>query len=337
MDNLRKLVTLPTVSGFEYVGAKVVSDILKESGAEVSIDKLSNVLAIKNKDKNFKVLLDAHFDTIGLMVTEIKEGGFLKFTTVGGVDPRILPSLSVTVHGNVDVSGVIGVKPPHLLSGKEDKAYKTEELFIDTGMEKDELLKIISCGDIVTFNSCYEELLNGKIAASGLDDKAGVFIVSQVFKKVKNENISLYGGITVGEEIGLKGAKALGSVNDFDLCIIIDVTHGLTPDSKKEESFELGKGPVITFSPSLSKKYNDMLKECAKKNNIEISIEVEGGNTGTNAWAYHSARYANPSVMVSVPLKYMHTSYEVIDKKDVCSAIELIVKFLDSLEVEKNA
>ena len=99
MDNLKKIVTLPTVSGFEYVGAQIVSEILKESGAEVSIDKLSNVLALKNKGKDVKVLLDAHFDTIGLMVTEIKDGGFLKFTTVGGVDPRILPSLTVTSNG----------------------------------------------------------------------------------------------------------------------------------------------------------------------------------------------------------------------------------------------
>ena len=337
MDNLKKLITLPTVSGYEFVGVRAVSDILKESGAEVSVDKLSNVLAFKNKDKNFKVLLDAHFDTIGLMVTEIKEGGFLKFTTVGGVDPRILPSLTVTVHGKQDILGVIGVKPPHLLSGKEDKAYETHELFIDTGLSKEELSKIISCGDIVTFNSCYEELLNGEIAAAGLDDKVGVYIVSEVLKKVKNNNVSLFGAITVGEEIGLKGAKVISSISDFDLVIVIDVTHGRTPDGKDEDTFELGKGPVITLSPSLSKKYNDMLKECARKNNIEISVEVEGGNTGTNSWAYHSARVGNPSVMVSVPLKYMHTSYEVIDKKDVHSAIELIVKFLDSLEVESNA
>lgn len=334
MDNLKKLVTLPTVSGCEYVGLDAVSDILKESGATVSVDKFSNVLAVKNEGKDFKVLLDAHFDVIGLMVTEIKDGGFLKFTTVGGVDQRILPSLSVTVHGKEDVPGVIGVKPPHLLGKDEEKAYKTEELFIDTGMETEELLKVISCGDIITFNSSYEELLNDKVAASGLDDKAGVYVISEVLKKVKNENISLYGAVTAEEEIGLKGAKMIGGVYDFDLCIVIDVTHGRTPDSKKEESFELGKGPVITLGPSLSKKYNNMLKECARKNNIGISIEVEGGNTGTNAWAYHSARCSNPSVMVSVPLKYMHTSYEVIDKKDVLSAIDLIVKFIDSLEVE---
>ena len=334
MDNLKKLVTLPTVSGYEYVGSREVSEILKESGAKVSVDKFSNILAVKNEGKEFKVLLDAHFDIIGLMVTEIKDGGFLKFTTVGGVDPRILPSLLVTVHGKEDVSGVIGVKPPHLLSGKEEKAYKTEELFIDTGMEKEELSQIISCGDIVTFNSSYEELLNDKVAASGLDDKAGVYVISEVLKKVKNENISLYGAVTVGEEIGLKGAKMTGGVSDFDLCIVIDVTHGRTPDSKDEDTFELGKGPVITLGPSLSKEYNKKLKECAKKNNIEISIEVEGGNTGTNAWVYHSARCGNPSVMVSVPLKYMHTCYEVIDKKDLLSAIDLIVKFIDSLEVE---
>lgn len=334
MNKLKELIENESVSGYEFKSAQIVADLFKESGAEVTLDKLSNVIAVKNNGKKFKVLIDAHFDTIGLMVTEIKDGGFLKFTTVGGVDPRILPSLAVTVHGKEDILGVIGVKPPHLLKGETKKAYKIEELFIDTGREKEELEEIVSIGDVVTFNSKYTELLNGRIASSGLDDKIGVFMISEILKEFSNENITLYGVAAVGEEIGLKGAKVLSGMDDFDLCIAIDVTHGLTPDGIKNRSFELGGGPVITFGPSLSKKYNSMILSVADKCGIKTGIEVEPGDTGTNAWAYHSARCGNPSVMISIPLRYMHTSYEVADKKDITSGISLIVNFLNSLEVE---
>ena len=158
-------------------------------------------------------------------------------------------------------------------------------------------------------------------------------MVSEILNRMTNDNITIYGVAAIGEEIGLKGAKVLSSMDDFDLCIAIDVTHGLTPDGIKNRSFELGKGPVLTYGPSLSKKYNDLIKNFAKENGIDIGIEVEPGNTGTNAWAYHSARCSNPTVMVSIPLRYMHTSYEVLDKNDVENGIELITKFINSLEV----
>ena len=337
MDKLKKIIETSSVSGYEYMGSRIVSEMFSQSGAEVFIDKLSNVYGIKNKDGGFKVLIDAHFDTIGLMVTEIKDGGFLRFTTVGGVDLRILPSLTVTVHGKEDITGVIGVKPPHLLKGDENKAYKINELFIDTGKDTEELKNIVSVGDIVSFKSDFTELLNGRIAAPSLDDKLGVYIISEILNKVSNENVSLTAAATVGEETGLRGAKVIGNYDDFDLCIVIDVTHGTTPDAIMNRAFPLGKGPVITLGPSLSKKYNKRIKEFAKGKGINLQTEVEPGNTGTNAWAYHSAGASNPSVMISVPLRYMHTAYEVADVKDIEDTILLLSEFLNSPEVDKNA
>ena len=332
MENLKKLLEKQSVSGYEYTLNEDVKNMFS-SDAECYIDKLSNVVAVKNKCAEFKVLIDAHMDTIGLMVTKICDGGFIKFVSVGGVDERILPSQVVTIHGKEDIKGVIGVKPPHLLKGDKDKAYKEEELFIDTGMEKEELEKTVEIGDIITFESEYTNLLNGKIASGGLDDKLGVYIVSEVLKRIDNENICTYGAATVGEEIGLKGAKVISNLCDFDLVIVIDVTHGITPDAIKERAFPVGKGAVLTLGPSLSKEYNEKIKEYAKNNSIDIEIEVEAGNTGTNAWIYHSARTSNPTVMISVPLRYMHTSYEVADIKDVEAAIKLISGFLNSMEV----
>lgn len=333
MKDLKKLIEKETVSGYEYKSAVCVRELFEQSGADVYIDKLSNVVAVKNKGQKFKVLVDAHMDTIGLMVTSITDGGFLKFISVGGVDQRILPALTVTVHGKEEVKGVIGVKPPHLLTDGKDKAYKLEELFIDTGYEKEEIEKLVSIGDIITFDSEYTELINGRIASSGLDDKAGVYMVSEILKKVNNTGVTVYGVGAIGEEIGLKGAKVLSNLDEIDLAFVIDVTHGTTPDAIKNRAFDLGKGPVITVGPSLSKKYNNHIKKYAEENKILLQTEVEPGNTGTNAWAYHSANESIPTVMISIPLKYMHTSYEVADKSDISAGIDLISGFINSMEV----
>ncbi|MBE7021453.1 MAG: M42 family metallopeptidase [Ruminococcaceae bacterium] len=333
MDNLKKLLSYESVSGYEYMGALKTTTLFEETGAGVFCDKFSNIFGVKNKGKNFKVMVDAHFDTIGLIITEIHEGGFLSFAPLGGVDVRILPAMRVDIIGKEKIPGVIGVKPPHLLKGTEKKAYKLEELFIDTGYTSDELSGLVSPGDVALFNSEYTELLNGRIASAGLDDKIGVYMVSEILKGFCNPDITLTGCATTGEEIGLKGAKIASNSDTFDLCIVIDVTHGRTPDGIKNRSFPLGEGPVITLGPSLSKEYNDEIISYARKNNISLGIEVEPGNTGTNAWAYHSAGESIPTVMISIPLRYMHTSYEVCDKKDILSGISLITGYLNSKEV----
>ncbi len=331
MTDVKKLAELITVSGCEQEGSMYIKELFEKAGAEVHIDKLFNVMGIKNKEGKFKVLIDAHYDTIGLMVTKIEKGGFLRFVSVGGVDVRILPSQTVTVHGKEKVKGVIGVMPPHLLKGDTDRAYKIEELFIDTGKSDEELKSLVGVGDIISFDSELTTLLNRRIAGAGLDDKLGVYTEIEIAKNVNNKNVALYTVATIGEEIGLKGAQVLGNLTDFDLVIVIDVTHGTTPDAIKERAFDLGKGPVLTLGPSLSKKYNDELKKYAKANNINIQIEVEPGNTGTNGWAYHSALNSNPTVMVSLPLKYMHTSYEVADMTDAENTIKLVSGYINSI------
>lgn len=329
MENLKKLLACSSVSGSEGRYKKVLEELFKKSCDETFSDKIGNFFAIKNGGKNVKkVLIDAHFDVIGLMVSKINEDGLISFVTVGGVDTRILPAMKTVIHGKKDIKGIIGVPPPHLQKGDSDSPYEKENLKIDTGLSKEELEKLIEVGDLISFDSEVTELLNGEIAAAGLDNKAGVYAAYLISEAEKLKNTQLTFAITSGEEIGLKGAKAAANADEFDLCIIIDVTHGKTPDSGKHITFECGKGAVLTPGAVVSKKYTRMLKEYADRKGIEYGIEVISESTGTNSAAYEVAGAGNPCVVVSVPLKYMHTAYEVASMKDIHAVAELVSGFI---------
>jgi putative aminopeptidase FrvX len=326
---LEDILNLVSVSGYEQAASQQLNRMFSEFCDESYMDTLGNVISIKKSVNGKKrIVLDAHMDQIGLMVTEILEGGFLRFLPVGGVDLRILPALEVIVHGRQDILGIIGAKPPHLLSGSNDKAYKTEELFIDTGFSREILETIVKAGDVVSFKSRNTYLQNNCICRSALDDRLGVYVNMEVLKRLSLQNIDVVSTATVGEEIGLKGASVIGSSMDFDAAIVVDVTHGVTPDGIKARSFYLDKGPVITKGPALHKKINRSIIDFAKQKGIPLQIEVEPGNTGTNAWTLHSAKTAVPTVMLSIPLKYMHTASEVVSLDNVNQLIDLMTGYL---------
>lgn len=331
MKELEKLLEIQTVSGYEYKNMSYIQELFNNIGLDVFSDNIYNVIGLKKgTNAKYNVLVDAHFDTIGLMVSDILEGGFLSFVSVGGVDTRVLPALSVTIHGKENIKGVIGVKPPHLISDGYDKTYKIEDLFIDTGYSYEKICEYIEVGDIISFNSDITYLLNNQLSCCGLDNKAGVYSMYEIIKNVCNDRINLYGIASVGEETGLNGAKAFSKTNEFDLAVVIDVTFGQTPDLTEYPNF-VGKGPVLTLGPSLSKEYNNKIRNYAKNNNINIQYEVEGGNTGTNAWIYHSSGISVPTIMISIPLKYMHTPYEVVSKNDISDTIKLVSGFLNEI------
>ena len=326
---IEDILNLVSVSGHEQAASQQLNRMFQEVCDESYVDKLGNVISLKRSvNRKKKILLDAHIDQIGLMVTEILDGGFLRFTPVGGVDLRILPSLEVIVHGKKDILGVIGAKPPHLLTGGNDKAYKTEELFIDTGFSREMLADIVQVGDVVSFQSELTYLRNNCICRSALDDRLGVYVNLEVMKRLSLENVDVVCTSTVGEEIGLKGASVIGSSLGFDAAIVVDVTHGVTPDGIKSRSFYLDKGPVITKGPALSKKLNRSILDYAKRKGIPMQIEVEPGDTGTNAWVLHSSQNAVPCVMLSIPLRYMHTASEVVSIDNVNQLIELMAGYL---------
>ena len=322
------LSDLRGISGFEYRISDEIIKMFKPYFDEISTDALGNIIALKKGNKgNKKIMLEAHCDEIGLLVSDIDENGFLSFVNIGGVDSRILLSAEVIVHGKKDIKGVIGAKPPHLQeSGEADKSIKIKDMSIDTGLSVDEVKENIIIGTPVTLSQSVGKLLNNNISLKTLDDRAGVAAVLEIFKTA-DIDADLYASISVQEEVGLRGAKVSAFSLMPDFAIAIDVCHAVTPDNSKE-AFDAGSGVVITVGPNIHPRISDKLQEIAKKNEIKTNIEVCSSDTGTDAWAIQVAGSGIPTGLLSIPLKYMHTSVETMNLDDFSALVSLIDKFL---------
>lgn len=335
---IKTLSNMRGISGYEYRINENIKDMLKGLCDEVSIDNLGNVIAVKKSGiKNAKkVLIEAHIDEIGLMASDIDENGFVSIVNVGGIDPRILPSAEVIIHGKRDIKGVIGAKPPHLLAdGEADKSSKMKDMAIDTGLSADEVKNLVSIGDSITMAVECTELLGGQITGKSLDDRACAAAVITVLKNLQKVKMDadVYTVFAAKEEVGGFGAMtATYSINP-DIAIAIDVCHGITPDNSKD-AYEVGDGCVITMGPNIHPKISDRLINTAKEYNIKHQIEVEGGNTGTDAWVMQVVGEGIPTGLLSVPLKYMHTTVETISVSDCKAVSDLLTFFLQNLNGE---
>lgn len=335
---LNKLSNLRGISGFEDRINSEIAEIFKPLCDDVSIDTLGNVIAVKRcgRENAKKVLIEAHIDEIGLLVSNIEENGFISFVNVGGVDPRTLPSAEVIVHGKRDIKGVIGAKPPHLQSaGEGSKSAKICDMVIDTGLSKEEVEENIAIGDSITLPQSFGELLGGKYSGKSIDDRAGVAVLAQVLKDLKKINIDVdvYAVSAVREEVGGYGAMTATYAINPDLAIAIDVCHGVTPDNSYS-AYDLGCGCVVTCGPNIHPKIFERLMDTSRKYNIKTEIDVDGGNTGTDAWAIQVVRCGVPTGLLSIPLKYMHTSVETADISDIKATADLLTFFIQNLDDE---
>ncbi|MBQ3038152.1 MAG: M42 family peptidase [Clostridia bacterium] len=326
---LKELSDLRGISGFEYRINEQIKKLIEPYCNEVRVDSLGNIIALKKgKKSNKKIMLEAHMDEIGLMVSQIEKNGFLKFINIGGVDPRILPASEVTVHAKKDLKGVIGAKPPHLMtSGEGDKSVKITDMTIDTGLSYEEVCELVSVGDSVTLSQSVGKLLNDNISLKTLDDRAGVCAVIEVFKRVGAIDADLYASISTQEEVGLRGARVASFGIFPDMAIAIDVCHAVTPDNSKN-AFEAGSGTVVTIGPNIHPKMSEKLFELAKKYDIKTNTDVDDGDTGTDAWAIQVTKTGVPTALLSIPLKYMHTSVETMNMSDFEATIALIEHFV---------
>ena len=249
-ETIKKLSDMRGISGFEYRLNQEISDMFLPYCDEVKIDVMGNVIALKKSKKGNapKIMIEAHCDEIGLMVTSITDEGFLTIANVGGVDNRILPSLEVTVHGKRDIWGVVGIKPDYLM--KEGKTAAIKELAIDTGLSKDEVKELISVGDSVTIAQSVGELGKEQWSGKTLDDRAGVAAILEVMKNLADVNVDVYAVSAVQEEVGCRGAKTAAYGINPDMAIAIDVTHAITPDNS-QNAFEGGSGAIIAKGPNL--------------------------------------------------------------------------------------
>ena len=328
-NTIRTLSDLRGISGFEYRISDEIVNLFKPYCDDIKQDALGNIIALKKGTTGTKkIMLEAHYDEIGLMVSDIDENGFLSFLNIGGVDTRILPSAEVIVHGKHDIKGVIGAKPPHLQnSDEEDKSIKIKDMSIDTGLPPDEVKKNIIVGTPVTLSQSVGKLLNNNISLRTLDDRAGVAAILEVFKKLDKIDADLYASISVQEEVGLRGAKVSSFSLMPDFAIAIDVCHAITPDNSRE-AFESGSGVVITVGPNIHPAISQKLSDISKKYDIKTNIEVSNGDTGTDAWAIQVSKTGIPTGLLSIPLKYMHTSVETMNLDDFSGLVSLIEEFL---------
>jgi endoglucanase len=341
MELLRKLCETPGISGYEERIQKVIKEELEKVTDEVKIDKLGNIIGIKKTKKAMsnslpkKVMLAAHMDEIGFMISFIDKDGFLRFAPVGGFDPRTLIAQRVVVHGVKDIGGVIGSKPIHILEEEEKKkAIKIKDLFIDVGLKKDEVSKIVKAGDFVTLDRDFKELNNKIITAKAFDDRVGVYVMIEALKRIKDCYVDIYAVATVQEEVGVRGATVSSFFVEPDVGIALDVTIASDlPGSKEEEMVTiLGGGTAISLMDShtiSNKKLVDFLKKIAEENKIKYQTDILLGG-GTDAGAIQRSKSGVPVCTVSIPTRYVHSVVEMCHKEDIENSIKLICKFLEN-------
>lgn len=331
---LRLLCEESGVSGHEYAVSNLIIEAFKDFTNEIERDKLGNVIAVKkgeNNLNNIKIMLAAHMDEIGLMVTDIDDKGFIKFTTIGGIDPRTLLAQEVIVHGKEDLFGVIGAKPPHLQDESErEKAVKVEDLTIDVGYSKEQLKGLVEIGNVVTIRRNLLELRENWVSGKALDDRAGVVTMYECAKELRylKHEADVYFASTVQEEVGVRGATTSTYKINPDIGIAIDVGFGATPEIPKEYTLDMGKGPGITIGGNIHPRLREKLVEIAKEYNVPYQFEIDPGPTGTDARAMQITRCGIPTLLISLPLRYMHTSIETININDIKLSAKLLARFI---------
>ncbi len=329
---IKQLSDMRGISGFEYRISDKIAELFEKYADEVRTDALGNVIAVKKcgKPNSPKIMIEAHMDEIGLIVTSVTDDGFLTFAPVGGVDERTLPSTEVIVHGRRDLNGVIGIKPASMLEA--GKTAKIRDMAIDIGYDGKTAKSLAAVGDSITLAQSVGELGSRQFSGKSLDDRASVAALITAMKKLKSADLhaDVYAVAAVQEEVGCRGAKTAIYGIEPDMAIAVDVTHGITPDNS-ENAFKVGEGLTISMGPNIHPKMAKRLFETAEKNKIKAEPEIDGGNTGTDAWVMQVSRAGVPTALLSIPLKYMHTSVETLALSDAEAVAKLITCFIEDL------
>lgn len=329
-----ELCSACVVSGSEEPAISVAKKYLKEL-AEVSTDANGNLFAVcGNKDAQKTILLDAHIDRIGFIVTDIDDNGFIKVDKCGGIDIRTLQDCELVLQNNCDISGVVCCMPPHLTDGKEDKATPISKTWVDFGMPADEVKKFIKFGDTLTFKTNPKELLNNRVTSPALDDRCGVASLircAEIIKDKENLEYKVVILLSSQEETYGTGAKTGAYKLDADEAIAVDVSFASQPDiSGQYSKVELSKGPMICISSILNREMSDKLISIANSKNIPYQLEPVSGTTGTNADHISVTKCGVKTSVISIPQRYMHTPVEVISIDDVENTARLIAEYIIS-------
>ncbi len=332
MTILKEMCSINAVSGNEFKMTEYIENYTKAFCDEVFSDSMGNVICKIDNGAPVNIVLEAHIDNIGLVVKEIDDNGFIRFVCSGGIDSAILPTAEVVVHGKKDLFGIIGAKPPHLQTKDDvEKKNSAENMYIDCGLDNKTITEFVKIGDTITLSSGYNHLKGDFFTSGCLDNRIGCYIISECLKRLKTKKTAynLYGLFSVQEEVGCRGAKKGIELIKPDAAIIVDVTFGIDPYTDEEYGFEAGEGITVGVGPNLDRRLtNNFIKMCID-NNIPYFKEVCSDHTGTDAWPIQISCEGVRCILVSVPIRYMHTTVETANKKDVDNAISAICMALE--------
>ena len=278
-------------------------------------------------ESDYTLMLEAHIDEVGFVVTDVDDAGFLTVKNCGGIDLRMLPARTVTIHGKEKITGVFCATPPHLGGPKEYDDIAA--LKIDT-LLGEKAKEIILVGDFVTFNAKAIELQNGRITGKSLDNRAGVVCLLELAKRLSGKTLpyNVAFAFTDAEELGNRGAKTTTFDISPDEAIVLDVSFADAPDVSSRDCGKLGGGAMIGMSPVLDKGISNKLVSIAKENGLSYQTEVMGSRTGTNGDVVSVTKGGVKTGLISIPLRNMHTDVEIIDLKDIENVCDLLEKYI---------
>lgn len=341
LDFLEKYLNNAAPTGYEWDGQKLWMDYLKPYVDEFITDTYGTAVAVINPEAEYKVVIEGHADEISWYVNYISDKGLIYVIRNGGSDHQIAPSKVVNIHTKKGiVKGVFGWPAIHTRSRVKEEPPKPDNICIDIGAkDKDEVEKMgVHVGCVITYPDEFHILNGNKFVCRALDNRMGGFMIAEVARLLHENKVSLPFGLyitnSVQEEIGLRGAEMITETIKPNVAIVTDVTHDTTTpmiDQKSQGLAEIGKGPVIAYAPAVQQNLRDLITETAEEKNIPFQRAALSRATGTDTDAFAYSNGGVASALISLPLRYMHTTVEMVHREDVENVIKLIYESLQKI------
>ena len=336
---LKSLISVSGLSAYEGPVERLIEEKWKPLVDEISVSRLGSLQALKRgkgKGKRPRIMIATHMDAIGLMVSSITDG-LLHLHEIGGIDARILPGTPVIVHGKQELRGVIVIPPLKTLPEKDrDETIKLQHLLVDVGLLPSQVARLVRVGDLVSFDSRSAELAGETLSGHSLDNRASVAALTVCLEELQTKVHSwdVWAVASAQEEETLGGAVTSAFEVRPDLAVAIDVTFAKGPGATGWETFPMGKGPTLGWGANLHPFLYRQFKELADKLEIPVSMDMTPTHSGTDAYAMQVAREGIPTMVLGIPMRYMHTPVEVIAIKDVLRVGRLLAEFIHGLDAD---
>jgi tetrahedral aminopeptidase len=334
---IHQLISAPGLSGYEKPVRDLIEDAWRPFTDELQTSRLGSLHALRKgqgPEPRPRILIEAHMDAIGLMVKGLV-GEFIRIAPIGGVDHRVLPGQMVTVHGCEDVRGIIVCPPANRLpKGAGDPPSSLDYLLIDTGLPPKQLEETVHVGNLVSFAQVPLQMSDRFLAGHSLDNRASVAALTLCLQEMKNHPVcwDVWAAATALEEESLGGALTSAFQIQPDLAVVLDVTFGRGPASPDYLTFPLGKGPTLSWGPVIHPGLHKAFRELAERLKIPFQIEPIPQSTYTNADMIHTVAHGIPTMLIEIPIRYMHTATEMVSLDDIRYASRLLVEFITRLD-----